>query len=84
MEKILKLIPFIFLCALCDLCGEKSRLILAKKNANPVLGFTKRGSAFFLGAIFWVAEPVLPVPVYYNLGQAFLFQLNDARGQKDQ
>ena len=37
----------------------------------------------FFGAIFWVAEPVLPVPVYYNLGQAFLFQLNDARGQKD-
>jgi len=22
----------------------------------------------FMGAIFWVAEPVLPVPVYYYLG----------------
>jgi len=22
----------------------------------------------FFGAIFWVAEPVLPVPVYYYLG----------------
>ena len=55
----------------------------SKKNADPVLEKNQYRIRIFFGAIFWVAEPVWPVPGYYILGQTFLFELNDLRGHKD-
>jgi hypothetical protein len=53
-----------------------------QKNTNPFKN--QLPDSYFFGAIFWVAKPVRSVPVYRYLGQAFLFQLNDSRCQKDQ
>jgi len=57
--------------------------VVNHKKCEPGVRKLNYRIRIFLGAIFWVAEPVLPVPVYYYLGQAFLLQLNDSRGQKD-
>jgi hypothetical protein len=57
--------------------------VVNHKKCEPGVRKLNYRIRIFFDAIFWVAGPVLPVPVYYNLGQAFLFQQNDSRGQKD-
>ena len=58
--------------------------MLAKKNATLALKFFKRRRIrIFFGCYLLGCRTGASVADYHNLGQAFLFQLNDSRGQKD-